>query len=75
MPSGTERIVVIKPGEYPVGNLLNNEFLIALPCLAPPEDPVRVPFHVIDVALGMLVLVFTEFDSEACPYFLCIHNK
>jgi hypothetical protein len=66
---------VVEPGQNSVGDLLNNELVIRLPLFSPPENAVGVPFHVFNVALGMLILVIRKFDDEAGSYFLGIHGK
>src|SRR5690606_27321583 len=74
IPSRAERIVVVKPGEDPVGDLFDDQLVVAFALFSAPEYPVRMALHVFYIALGVLILVFTEFDGEAGHHFLCVHN-
>ena len=74
MPSRAEGIIVIEAGKDPVGNLLDDELVVALTLFSPPEDPVRMPFHVFDVPSGVLILFLAEFDRKAGFDFLSVHN-
>lgn len=65
---------MVESRQDPVGDLLDNEFVIGLSLFSPPKNPVRVPFHVFNVALGVLVLVVRKFNDEAGTYFLSIHG-
>src|SRR5690606_21382486 len=75
IPSRAERIIVVETGEDPVGDLFDDQLLVGFALFSAPEYPVWMAFHVFYIALGVLVLVFTEFDGEAGPYFLCVHNN
>ena len=58
-----------------MGDLLYDELVIGLAPFSPPEDAVGVPFHVFNVAPGVLVLVVSKLDDEAGTYFLCVHSR
>jgi hypothetical protein len=58
-----------------VGDLLYDQFVVGLPLFSPPKNAIGVPFHIFNVALGVLVLVIGKLDDKAGFNFLGIHDR
>lgn len=72
--AGCNGIVVVKAGKNPVGDLLDHQFFVGFTFLSTPKNTVRVPFHVVDILPGTVVLFIAESNGEAGFYALCIHS-
>jgi len=75
MPAGRQRIVVVETRQDAVRNLLDDQFLIGLAFLSPPEDPGGMAFHVFHIVFGTLILLISKGNGEAGPDFLCFHSE